>query len=448
MDIDRFSRAKALAVLLAFSGLGLPAHAAPEISSVVLDDSLSSGAKHILVFGNGFGTKNQASPVLVDRVDVAYENGQLNTLNSGTSASEVVIRSSDSNESLWEKSSLSVGINTTRASRHPASSSHYYFEGENNFLGWPNAYGGSNTPVDNRQLYLSWWYKPKFDPDSYWAFTADSINGTFKEMETLLVEGGYEGTYVGIDRDGLINAIFPGLGSDSLKGKRLEGALSGATTIFPSEFRGGTGSGYETPGSQKFVRIWEDPNGREGIRLSWTQMHQTLSSRDGVAGVVNWDTKSLNAGQWNHLELELDTARGRVRLFLNGENFAGFDFDPSLDAAGKWSPTIAALGLNGKVGKLQEGEIDDIYFDKTLQRVVVGDAPQFRDLENYEVQRPVSWKDGEIELSLFLGQFSDRGTLGGLYVYVFDKEGNVNSQGYEICEDCKAPPAATPLTVQ
>lgn len=448
MRIVKLGEFSALATIFVFSGLVSPVYAAPEISSVVSEGSSTNDVKRVSVFGAGFGEKSQASPVLIDRVDVAYENGQLNDVYSNVTDSELVTRSSDSSESLWEKSSLGVSISTTRSPRHQTSDAHYYFEGENNFLGWPNAYGGAETPVDNKQIYLSWWYKPKFDPSSYWAFTDESVNGEFEEMETLLVEGGHEGTYIGVDSEGLINAEFPGLGSSSLKGKHLEGAKSGATAVFPSEFRGGSGSGFETPGSQKYLRIWEDPAGTEGFRFSWTQMHQIVSGRDGVKGVQNWDSKPLKASEWNHLEMELDTAKGRVELFINGDNFTGFDFDPSVDASGQWSPTIAALGLNGKVGKLQEGEIDDIYFDNTRQRVVLGDASEYKNLKNYEVQRPISWGKGEIELELFLGQFSGRGTLGGLYVYVFDKDGNVNSQGYEICEDCKAPPASTPLTVE
>ena len=150
-------------------------------------------------------------------------------------------------------------------------------------------------------------------------------------------------------------------------------------------------------------------------------MHQT-----GM-GVVNWDAKSLNAGKWNHLEVELDTTKGRVDFAINGEFFGGYNFEPAKDASGRYSPTIAALGLNGKVGKLQVGEIDDIYFDNSLQRVIIGDSPDFDTLTQYEVQRPISWNDGAIEVSLFLGQFEDRNTLGGLYLYVFDKEGNAVS---------------------
>lgn len=433
------------AILLFLGGLSfLPfqAQANPSVSTVVVEEGMEGIATGLSVFGNGFGSKKQAAPVLVDRVEVAYENGERNSVYSSVDGSELVIRSSNSNESLWEKSSLNVHVDQTRVKRHKASRAHYFFEGENNFLGWPNAYGGSDTPTDNRQLYLSWWYKPKVDPGSYWAFTTETLNGNFRESETLLVEGGYEGVYLGIDRDGLINAGFPGVGKNSLVGARIEGKESGATVTFPTEFRGGTGTGFETPGSQKFLRVWEDPSGKEGIRFSWTQMHQT-----GM-GVVNWDSKPLKGGEWNHLEVEIDTARGKVDLAINGDFFGGFDFDPSKDAEGKWSPTIAALGLNGKVGKLQEGEIDDIYFDNSLQRVIIGDAPEYDKLTQYEVQRPVSWSDEEIELSLFLGQFEGRGTLGGLYVYVFDEDGNVNQDGYEICESCKAPPASTPLTVE
>lgn len=423
------------------SGLfGLPFHveADPVVSEVVLHDKMN----RISVFGAGFGSKKQAAPILVDRVDIAYENGTKNSVYSHVEGSEAVTRSTDSSESLWEKSSFNVYVNSTRVKRHSASRSHYFFEGENNFLGWPNAYGGSDTPADNRQLYLSWWYKPKVDPGSYWAFTTETLSGTFQESETLLVEGGYEGVFLGIDSDGLINAGFPGVPKENLVGARIEGEKSGATVTFPTEFRSGSGTGFETPGSQKFLRIWEDPSGNEGIRFSWTQMHQT-----GM-GVVNWDSKPLKGNEWNHLEVELDTVRGRVDLAINGNFFGGFDFDPTRDAEGKWSPTVAALGLNGKVGKLQKGEIDDIYLDSSLQRVIIGNSPEYNKLTQYEVQRPISWEDGEIELALFLGQFEGRATLSGLYAYVFDKQGNVNQKGYEICPDCPAPPAPTPLTVK
>ena len=423
-------------------GCAFQVQADPVVSTVILQEGGQGSAERISVFGNGFGNKAQAAPILVDHVDVAYENGVRNSIYSDVDGLEAVVRSSDSNVSLWEKSSFNVRVDSTRAKRHSASKSQYSFEGENNFLGWPNAYGGSDTPVDNRQLYVSWWYKPKVDPASYWAFPTETLNGNFKESEVLLVEGGYEGVYLGIDSDGLINASFPGVSKKNLGGSRIEGKESGATVIFPMEFRGGSGTGFQTPGSQKFLRVWEDPNGKEGIRFSWTQMHQT-----GM-GVVNWDAKSLNAGKWNHLEVELDTTKGRVDFAINGEFFGGYNFEPAKDASGRYSPTIAALGLNGKVGKLQVGEIDDIYFDNSLQRVIIGDSPDFDTLTQYEVQRPISWNDGAIEVSLFLGQFEDRNTLGGLYLYVFDKEGNVNKRGYEICEDCKAPPASTSLTVK
>ncbi|MCL7945690.1 hypothetical protein [Marinobacter sp. ATCH36] len=439
------SVSKVLFPVLGLSGIFCMAGqvlAQPSIGSVSLDSNDSKLLDSIIVMGSGFGSKTQSAPVLFDQVEDAYENGRRNEVYSNVDDGELVIRSSDPTISLWEKSSLAIMIDSGRAPRYPSSQAHYYFEGENNFLGWPNAYGGFETPVDNKKLYISWWYKPKFDPSSYWAFSRETQSGTFSRLEKLLVDGRDVGVFIGIDRDNLINASFPGSNSGALKGQTIRGAESGATVIFPNEGRGGSGSGYESPGSQKYIRIWEDPYGKDGIRLSWTQMHQT-----GM-GVVNWEAKPLNGGDWNHLEVALDTEKGRADFFLNGDNFTGFDFDPSEDFGGQWSPTVALLGLNGKVGKLQEGEIDDIYIDSSLQRVAIGDAANYADLTDYEIQRPTSWSSEKIEFQLVLGQFESRDTLSGLYVYVFDNDGKVNQQGYEICEDCKSPPASTPLIVK
>lgn len=94
---------------LSFQALGAPA-----VSSVVINEGEQDRKRQISVFGNGFGSKAQPAPILVDHVDVAYENGVKNNVYADIDGSEVVVRSSDSNESLWEKSSLDMRVDSTR----------------------------------------------------------------------------------------------------------------------------------------------------------------------------------------------------------------------------------------------------------------------------------------------------------------------------------------------
>src|SRR5690606_28089657 len=106
---------------------------------------------------------------------------------------------------------------------------------------------------------------------------------------------------------------------------------------------------------------------------------------------------------WNLLELEMDTGLGVIRLRVNAVELTKLTFDPSTDFAGRWSPTVALIGLDGKVGKLQEGHLDDIYIDNSLQRVIVGNSPSFENLTHYEVQRPISWSNTRAQFELQKG---------------------------------------------
>src|SRR5690606_25941895 len=105
----------------------------------------------------------------------------------------------------------------------------------------------------------------------------------------------------------------------------------------------------------------------------------------------NWAEAPLRGGEWNLLELELDGDEGLIRLNVNAKQFTSFKFDPSVVYQGAWSPTIAQIGLEGKVGKLQEGHVDDIYIDSTLQRIAIGNAETLENLTHYEIQMATRW---------------------------------------------------------
>jgi hypothetical protein len=419
----------------------VPLSAAPRVDALSIQE-IKGDLKTIKVLGANFGEKAQAAPVLFDFGDHAFENGKINSVNRNSGNGAIIVGSADPTISLWRKPSRGAGhliqYTNQQKPRDHGDPGHYYFKGADAFLGWPNAYGGFDTPLDNPQLYISWRYKPKFNPKAYWAFSPEKLSGQFIELEDLAINGRTIGKYIGVDTDGLINAELPNLTSGDLAGQTLTGQKSGATVQFPLNFRGGSGAGYETPGSQKYLRVWEDPSGKEGIRYSWTQMHQT-----GM-GIVKWEARPLKGGEWHHMEVALDTQQGQLSAYLDGENFTNLTFSRTEAVSGRWSPTIALLGLDGKVGKLQESEIDNIYMDSSLQRIVIADNEDLSKSTNYELQMIRNWSNNEVVFELNLGALDNENNL---YVFVFDKNGVPSPTGIALCSECGAPPSSINLQI-
>lgn len=408
----------------------------------------------ITITGSGFGSKPQAAPILYDTVDAAYENGVLNPRHSQLSNGDLILGTNENPDSIWAGPSNTafgssrVQVTSDRPTRHANSSEHYYFKGFNGFVGKPVAYGGKSgfdTPVDEPQLYVSWWYKPKYSPSLYWRIDPLNQEGTFVPGEKLAINGN-SATFIGIDDEGMINLAFDNLvNSNNLKGQLLRGSQSNATTIFPDIFKGGGDFGYLDPGSQKYLRIREDANGKIGIALSWTQMHQSLSGYNTSDVLVNWAKRVLEGNQWHFMEFMIDTNKGTFKINIDAQPLTSFNFDPKLAFEGEWSPTVALLGLNGKVGHLQESDFDDIYIDNSFQRVIIADSKNIQEAGYTEVQYPTSWSDTAIKFQLNKGSLPEAQEI---YVFVSNRDGDFNLEGYPLlCEDCSSPPARIEINV-
>ncbi|MDP3229156.1 MAG: fibronectin type III domain-containing protein [Acidovorax sp.] len=190
--------------------------------------------------------------------------------------------------------------------------------------------------------------------------------------------------------------------------------------------------------SNKFVRFWDDGNGK-GTRVSWTQMHLTCTVPVDYEPEVSWGTWWENggiAGKWNRHEVELDLSVPRVRNWVNG--VAGHNHPCVKHPA--YSEKPIALGLigfdhggydNGGGDKgynyqTMKTSIDDIYISNSPARVELSDSPTWSGAGQREVLPVKSWAPTKIEL----GQV--RGVLKAttkLYVYVVAPNGSVNANG-------------------
>ncbi|MDL0429712.1 hypothetical protein QPM17_01115 [Marinobacter sp. TBZ242] len=418
--------------------------AAPQISQATSQSFEQGGT--LIIQGSGFVRESPDSyAVMFDMVEKAYINGEINTHHDSFDELDPVQRISEDPDTLWWKPSKS----TTEANQTPSvvrllegrsfyDGAFYQLKGYNSFLGWPSAYGGSETPVDNTKLYVAWHLKMSYDPRYYWTVSPQSQEGSFVTGEEVVINGS-EGRFIGIGTagisDGMLHFEIPGhRNANDLMGREIVGQSSGATSVFPDEFARGTGVGYETPGSNKYLRVWEDPNGKEGIRISWTQM--TVHDE--------WKAAPVTPGQWHLMEFMLDTDANRLMAYTDRKLVAEVVLDDQDAVAGKWSPTIALLGFNGKIQEFQETRIDDIYMDKSFSRVVIGRKSQFSDLDSYELQYPMNWSSDQIEVKLNFGSIDPKTQS---YLYVIDETGSVNEKGFPLCDECGVPPEKVKLEI-
>ncbi len=317
--------------------------AEPRINTI--SGNINHGSS-VTIGGTGFGNKDQASPRLWDTVD---NQSSYSDLNEGQA---IPTGSSDpySINTYNDPDSVKYSSSGTRHSRLSAQ----YEASRNGYMQWPRATGGEGgAPSDQRQLYVSFWFKPLGD--------------------------------------------IPGGGHSS-----------------------------------KFFRVWDRSSG-EGTRISWTQMHLTY---DG--GGPSWKGWGGRTNQWNRLEMYVDADENLIRAWTNGElkhNITNFAKNSAASGRGL---NLARVGFDrgGSNPPPISFEFGEIYVDVTQARVELGNAANWDDVTEKEIQIPVSWSDNSITIELNQGGMSN---FNGKYLYIVDSDGNVSSSGYPLCTDCKTP---------
>jgi len=76
--------------------------------------------------------------------------------------------------------------------------------------------------------------------------------------------------------------------------------------------------------------------------------------------------------------------------------------------------------------------VDDVYVDTTWSRVMIGEAPVYTSCRNLEIQIPTGWSDNQITVAARSGRYAKGNRV---YLYVFDKDGNVNHNGFPMVID-------------
>lgn len=445
-------RPSVLVVLVWSSLASAVSFAAPKIDSVDASGGFSQDGA-ITIYGKGFGAKSQAAPVLYDWGALVLENGKVNnSRQSASSGYKLLPASQGTPDPIYDKPSSTSGgggVNvefvTDRAGRSKHSEGHYWFKGKNGFVGWPNAYGGGNTPKNNDQLYLSWQFKPRYSTDSYWTWKLENVRGSFKLRsgsgdfgETIRFSNGKTAKLIAIDGNNLHMVVDQKVTSTELRGTEIRGVSSGAVAVLSD-----AAGSYRTPGPDKFVRIWEEPTGQNGLLMAWSDVGLATRKPDGK-NVYGYGEAGVIPGKWNNMEVFVDLKQKLAVASVNGKTVHSVNLDGIVYNTNAYSPTIALLGFNGAHMDYQEVDFGEIYMDNTPQRVLVANASDLSKASKIEIQYPVSWQDNKIVVRVNEGVLAKGEQL---YVFVVDNTGNITSANLPSCDNCTAPPVAPVLKV-
>jgi hypothetical protein len=207
--------------------------------------------------------------------------------------------------------------------------------------------------------------------------------------------------------------------------------------------------------SGKFFRFYADSPQYNVYFSSGCDNYKVRGYSECTAGTCTPETEwgtgpSFVAGQWHRVEIWADASSNTVSVNVDGQaawtkrdwlattlslNGHTLDFPNMIDNEGRGCGTAGSYNF------------DDIFVDFTQARVEIGDAATWSAVRKKEVQLPVTWSGGSIQVRLNGGEFSSGQNA---YLYVVDSSGAVNANGYpvKLGGTALAPQPPTNVTVQ
>jgi fibronectin type 3 domain-containing protein len=195
----------------------------------------------------------------------------------------------------------------------------------------------------------------------------------------------------------------------------------------------------------KLYRVWSTDSTPESIVTStegWTGgIIFKVEAPSGAAQDVTYnyghDYEAWDDGQWHCMQWEtqegsgLLTQDGQVRWWIDGQIY--FEKNTLMThSTNTVNKRIYGLGWFNSCGDPSTDDnhvyFDDMYASPSWARVEIGNMDTYEACTHRETQNAASWSDGTVTFPANTGSFAN----GGAYLYVTDKDGNVNSAGTAI----------------
>jgi hypothetical protein len=156
--------------------------------------------------------------------------------------------------------------------------------------------------------------------------------------------------------------------------------------------------------------------------------------------------------RWSHIqgyfqESSPGAKDGVMRMWVDGELAVDKAVATRTSSATRWESIFLGqyFGHDADADCAAYGDAytywDDVYLDTTQARVEIGDASTYATSRHREIQLPTAWSGSSITITLNEGTFPG---LSGLYLYVTDSAGRVNSNGFPLAPGTDTtPPSVT-----
>jgi hypothetical protein len=242
--------------------------------------------------------------------------------------------------------------------------------------------------------------------------------------EIRIIETGQKGYLAGI-KDDRLHVVFPGITHASdLNDKHLIETSTGAQAYLDPR------TAYSS-GFNKYIRVWADQFGTEGIRLSWTNWNLALHGAQQTS--FSPDMRNPQKGIWNHMELFVDAKRKIAVSRVNGKKQFEVDWSSTSYPDSIYSSTIGLIGFNGKFVDFQETQLDHIYMDNRIDRVLISNQATLEEGATYNVLPIIRVDRNTISAIVYAPAIQP----GKAYIHYINDIDPVGSQAImEVCFRC------------
>lgn len=320
----------------------------------------------------------------------------------------------------------------------------------------PSIESVTGTPIDNSTLTISgsnFTSKPYAKPLVWMNFnTSDQPDPALSRFQgTMAINGALEKT---LTPDGKGGAL------ESTLGDQATGPTNGITFnsnelyIYLQRYYDFSIANPATWGhigiNLKTIRLWSNfGTGAHDVLLGYQGKEGLDSARvtaehTEVGSVWPGAKAPQVPNQWLqeeflYKESDIDQANGLFDYIRDGESAYNHNFTTRTSSFPSPYKMLYFDQVSNGLAPDLHVYYDNVYVDDVWNHVVISNSATYAKASTRVIEIPISWSDSQIKINFRSGRLNGK----DFYVYVVDKNGNANPDGFHVCPECPSAPSLT-----